>query len=135
MKGVAVAQIELRFFDPEIPVDIKRAVATEIVKIVFSVHYPNEIASRAEQGALHLMPGDVTLVVPVIDTELSQSDAQFEAEITEGSSNWPQTQSELQERADRISNVLASRFEDVSHNIFEVNGLGTGWVQYTGGKK
>jgi hypothetical protein len=127
-----MAQVELRFFEDlgENKADIARV--TELT--VANVHYGQETVS----------PGDITLVVPVLDLGLSKSDANFELEISEGSDNWPRdaegkllvdllAEEALQERAERISAALRKTFSHFSHNIFEVNGLATGWVQYKPG--
>ena len=136
-----MAQIELRFFDDTIETDKKRQLCDFLMKEVFTVHYPSLVEERTQDGKLVLAPGDISLVVPVLDTDLSQSDAQFEVEITEGSANWPQDASgemlshqeakhQTQERAQKISTALTTICAEYSHNIFEVNGVATGWVSY-----
>ena len=126
-----MAQIELRFFTPT-----ERSKKLEIARLsmatVAMVHYGIEIIS----------PGDITIAVPLLDTELSDSDANYELEISEGSDNQPKdpltgellvhdlAQEVLNERAIRISTALRKVFRRDSHNIFEVTGITTGWVQY-----
>lgn len=134
MKGVLWPRLNYVFFDPNMEVSTQQALAAALPKIVFRVHYPDDVASRMRDDKLILAPGDITLVVPVIDRSISQSNAQFEVEITEGSSNWPETQPEVQARAERVSELLAALFGEISHNIFEVNGVATGWVQYSNNK-
>ncbi len=142
-KENGMAQVELKFFS-----DIEREIRIEIAKLIIpavaKVHYDLDFVS----------PGDVTLVVPVLDVDLSESDADFELEISEGSDNWPKTddinsfhgldmasgsilmhdsvKQILDERAKSISAALldSERLRVFSHNIFEVTGIATGWLQY-----
>ena len=136
-----MAQVEFRFFDGALPIYKKQAICENAEGFVFRVHYPNEVDSRRILHGLRLRPGDVTCAVSVLDTSLSKSDAQYELEISEGSDNWPRNEEGLilphdeakivlDKRAEQISILLRKIFPDVSHNIFEVTGQATGWVQY-----
>ncbi|HUC95731.1 MAG TPA: hypothetical protein VMR76_02100 [Candidatus Saccharimonadia bacterium] len=131
-----MAQIELRFLT-DFDTDKKRLLADISKYIVNIVHY----------GKVDLEPGDVSLFVPVLDTELSDSDAEYELEISEGSDNWPKdartglylapdlAKDALEDRARIISGTLRKTFAAHAHNIFEVNGIATGWVQYKPGQE
>ena len=77
-----------------------------------------------------LQPGDITLVVPVLNTRLSKSDADYEVEISEGSDNWPSRVANVQKRAVKLSKLLQIGFPELYHNIFDVTGIGTGWASY-----
>ena len=135
-----MAQVEIRFFDPEIPTVDKQAIADTTQGLVFCIHYPNEVRSRRTVHGIRLLPGDITLIVPALDTDISNSDAQYELEITEGSDNWPKNGAmgrtrnaarvATQARADRVSQALRVVHPTFSHNVFEVNGFATGWTQY-----
>lgn len=126
-----MAQIELRFLT-DFETEKKRDIADLSKAVVNLVHYGNE----------ELAPGDVSLFVPVLDLGLSDSDAEYELEISEGSDNWPKdaatglylapdlAKDVLEDRARLISKALREAFADDSHNIFEVDGIATGWVQY-----
>lgn len=126
-----MAQVELRFFT--LFGDSKRLAIAQLSKAtVAKVHYDIDEVS----------PGDITLVVPELDTDLSESDANYELEISESSDHWPRdpetgellvhdlAEAVLKERAERISMALREVFVNNSHNIFEVNGMATGWVPY-----
>lgn len=127
-----MAQIELRFFN-ELKRKDKRAIAELVIPAVAKVHYAFDVVS----------PGDITLDVPLLNTSLSVSDADFELEISEGSDNWPRDEygkllahdpakAVLDERAQKISDAILEekRLRNLSHNIFEVTGIATGWLQY-----
>jgi hypothetical protein len=132
-----MAQIELRFLT-ELERDSKREICSLAKLAVAKVHY----------GIDAPKPGDVSLFVPFLDLEHSDSDAAYELEISEGSDNWPRdpatglylaygngaqdgpAEMALDERAKRISDVLSEVFPTEPHNIFEVTGIATGWFQY-----
>ena len=134
-----MAQVEMRVFNDEMWADSNRgrlkALKEQVKKIVADVHY----------GIKEAGPGDVTIVVPLLDTELSESDADFEVEVSEGSDNWPSRSKDLgtvsfrgktpekivQGRAVMISKaIIAAGYHDLSHNVFVGTGDGTGWQQY-----
>ena len=137
-----MAQIELRFFNPSIDSEVKRTICDVAQTTVFRVHYPDDVpARRTGGGGILLKSGDITLAVPILDTSFSISDADYELEISEGSDNWPADADgeylagkaaamALEQRAERISSALAGVQQGLAHNIFEVNGQATGWVQY-----
>ena len=127
---MAMAQVELRFFDEEIERETKLHIADASELIVANVHYDQDPR-----------PGMITMVVPILDTDLSQSDASYELEISEDSKNWPcdeagqlligiMAKKALQARAECISRYLAGLYADLSHNIFEVNGQATARTPY-----
>ncbi len=132
-----MAQIVLRFLadlKPGTKIEIARLAKFAVAKVHYDIDQP--------------VPGDVSLFVPVLDTVSSDSDAEYELEISEGSENWPRdpktglylpygTSGEkgpaelaLDDRARLISEILASTFASYPHNIFEVTGIATGWYQY-----
>ncbi len=136
-----MAQVELRLFNPDMSFEKKQRLCEFVQTSVFRVHYPEELPDRRTGSGIVLKPGDITLVVPRLETGLSVSDADFELEISEGSDNWPKDESgsyllgnamqeALEQRASRISKAIQGAHGAYSHNIFEVNGQGTGWVQY-----
>lgn len=140
-----MAQVELRFFGQAIEADARRELCELVQTTVFGVHYPEMVDSRqARHGVIMLHPGDITLSVPILDIELSSSDADYELEISEGADNWPKdkngvhlmgksAEEVLQARAERISTALVSLYAGFSHNVFEVSAYGTGWAQYKPG--
>ena len=136
-----MAQVELRIFDEGLknsPKGSLRDLCAVVMRNVNWVHY------RKGEDRL-----DITLVVPELDTSLSYSDAAFELEVSEGSSNWPAERvvphglqvegdpvaAQLDYRA-RLTSYLITRdctLARVPHNIFEVTGVGTGWYQRRSG--
>lgn len=126
-----MAQIELRFFAP-FDSDKQRAIAHLCKTVVAKVHYDIDEISA----------GDVTLIIPQLNASLSESDASYELEISESSDNWPKDSATgeflahdtanqaLNKRAELISATLRKAYPGDSHNIFEVTGIATGWVQY-----
>ncbi|MEM6997711.1 MAG: hypothetical protein AAF413_02250 [Patescibacteria group bacterium] len=135
-----MAQVELRLFDEELkgsPRAGLRDLCAVVMRSVNWVHY--------KKGEDEL---DITLVVPELSVDLCHSDAAFELEITEGSSNWPKDLTatsgrsdmwsvvgQLEHRAKLISYMITrdSELARAPHNIFEVTGVGTGWFQRRSG--
>ena len=126
-----MAQIELRFFTALEP-DKMLGIARVAKAAVANAHYGLD-----EPG-----PGVITLIVPSLAIDMSESDASYELEISESSDNWPRDPATgellthdpateaLGKRAEVISAALRASFASESHNIFEVTGIATGWVQY-----
>lgn len=125
-----MAQVEVRFFE-DIGREVQRDLAKACVGIVALTHY----------GITEPRPGDITLVVPLLDAELSSSDAAYEVEISSSSDDWPRNdagsllaeeaaRAYLDDRAQHISEALQELHSGYAHNIFEVTGVATGWCQY-----
>ena len=143
-----MAQAILRLFNPELSlldgnseVSNFQKIAERIPGIVFTTYYPDEVDENTRKGVLYVPDGGITLVAPVVNPDISVSDADYEVEVSSGCEGWPQDESGLyltqvefvagmQDRADRISAGLRSLFSPFSHNIFTTAGLGTGWAQY-----
>lgn len=132
-----MAQAILRVFESKVYQASMEDLCETVKREVFKTHYPHLVRERELSrtpllGLLipELLPGDVTLVVPQLDMRFSDSDADFEVEVSEGSDNWPFSQSDVQKRAERLSGMIEFAFPQFAHNIFEVTGNGTGWVQY-----
>ena len=132
-----MAQAILRIFTPGIVESKGERLSRTVEVLVFCTHYPDLAESRTvdftfptRRPVMVLQPGDITLVVPVLNTRLSKSDADYEVEISEGSDNWPSRVANVQKRAVKLSKLLQIGFPELSHNIFDVTGIGTGWASY-----
>jgi hypothetical protein len=138
-----MAQVEVRAFNPSMPDGILDDLANALPKLAFKVHYPEDAVKQTKDSDLILNDGDITSVFYEINRSRSSSDADYEIEVSEGSDNWPRGENgellgydemvaALNDRAERISQGLRDLFGGYSHNIFEVNGVATGWYQYPG---